>query len=305
MILIIGGAGCGKSRFAEALCQKMPAPRYYLAAMQPYGSEGEARIQKHRAMREGKGFETVERYTDYSSLKLPHRGTALLECVANLTANEMYSSDGSMSDPFERVINGIGALAAQCAELVVVTNDVGSDGIQYDPSTQAYIRSLGRINAALAARADTMIEMVAGIPTVQKGAIPEQVLQNSFIEGKGRTQMILVIGGAGAGKRSYARSLGYAESDFSSDPYDNRPVLTGLETLVREHPDQAGAAFDALLQKELVLCDEVGSGVIPLTGEDRAYREAVGALCVRLAKEAAAVVRVVAGIPSVIKGSAG
>ena len=117
------------------------------------------------------------------------------------------------------------------------------------------------------------------------------------------TVMILILGGHGAGKREYARSLGYVETDFSSVPDDGKPVLCGLESLVREDPGNADALFDALCKKDLVLCAEVGSGVIPLDRSDREYREAVGRLCIRLAKEASAVVRVVAGIPTVIKGS--
>ena len=150
---------------------KLSGPRYYLAAMQPYGEEGEARIRRHRAMRDGKGFETVERYTDYASLKLPARGTALLECVANLTANEMFGSDGSVTDPVERVLNGISAVSDQCGTLIVITNDVGSDGVRYEASTEAYIQALGQINAALAEQADTVIEMVAGIPLFLKGRL--------------------------------------------------------------------------------------------------------------------------------------
>lgn len=172
MVLLIGGSGCGKSTYAEALCMKGPLPRSYLAAMQPYGPEGEARIRRHRSLRAGKGFVTIERYTDYASLVLPERGTALLECIANLTANEMFTSDGAVSDPVERVLSGVDALDRQCDLLVVVTNDVGSDGTEYDASTTAYIKALGRINAALAARADTVLELVAGIPVPLKGELP-------------------------------------------------------------------------------------------------------------------------------------
>ena len=172
MIFLTGGSGCGKSYYAESICSAISGPKYYLAAMRPYGEEGEARILKHRAMRAGKGFETVERYTDYASLILPERGTALLECIANLTANEMFDSDETMSDPVERVLNGVCALRSQCETLIVITNEVGSDGIEYTESTQAYIRALGTVNAALAHMADTVIEMVAGIPVVLKGSLP-------------------------------------------------------------------------------------------------------------------------------------
>ncbi len=172
MILLCGGAANGKSSFAEALCMQFPEPRFYLAAMQPYGEEGEARIKRHRAMREGKGFTTIERYTDYASLTLPAHATALLECIANLTANEMFDANGGMTDPVARVLTGIEALNAQCERLIVITNDVGSDGCDYPPETQAYIHAIGTINAALAARADTVVELVAGIPIPLKGELP-------------------------------------------------------------------------------------------------------------------------------------
>lgn len=172
MILITGGSACGKSAYAESLCMKAPLPRYYLAAMKPYGEEGEGKVRRHRALRAGKGFETIERYTDYAALQLPARGTTLLECIANLTANEMFDEAGNRCDPCEKILNGVDALASQCECLVVVTNDVGSDIRTYEEGTAAYIRALGRINAALAAKADTVLELVAGIPLVVKGVLP-------------------------------------------------------------------------------------------------------------------------------------
>ena len=172
MILITGGSACGKSAYAESLCMKASLPRYYLAAMKPYGEEGKQKVRRHRALREGKGFKTIERYTDYAALHLPVRGTALLECICNLTANEMFDENGNRSDPCERVLAGVDALAAQCGLLVVVTNDVGSDIRTYEDGTAAYIRALGHINAVLAAQADTVIEMVAGIPLLIKGVLP-------------------------------------------------------------------------------------------------------------------------------------
>ena len=170
LILLTGGAGCGKSAYAEEICMRAPGPRWYLAAMRPWGEEGRARVERHRRLRAGKGFVTIERYTDYASLRLPAAGgTALLECVGNLTANEMFDGTGAWTDPAERVLAGVEGLAAQCGLLAAVTNEVGADGVCYDEGTEAYIRALGRINAALAARADTVVELVAGIPICLKG----------------------------------------------------------------------------------------------------------------------------------------
>lgn len=169
LILLTGGSGCGKSSYAEALCSRLPKPRYYIAAMRPYGDGSEEKIGRHRRMRQGKGFETIERYTDLEHLTLPQRGTALLECVCNLTANEMFDAEGNYDDPCERVLAGVAALRRQSDTLVVVTNDVGSDGGTYDAGTNAYIAVVGRINAALAREADTVYELVCGIPLKLKG----------------------------------------------------------------------------------------------------------------------------------------
>ena len=113
--------------------------------------------------------------------------------------------------------------------------------------------------------------------------------------------MILVIGGRASGKLDYIRSLGYQDDEIAEARLDERPVLYGLQELLRQKPEAAAQLLPELKGKEVVVCDEVGLGIVPLDKEDRAYREAVGRLCVQLAREAEQVVRLVCGIPQVIK----
>lgn len=170
--LLTGGSGCGKSSYGESMAVRLPMPRWYLAAMKPYGEGSQAKIERHRNMRKGKGFETVERYTDYAALTLPQKGgTALLECICNLAANEMFKDDGTVQDPCGAVMKGVKNLAAQCDNLLIITNDVGSDGCEYDPATVEYIRVMGKLNRDLAILADNVYELVAGIPIVLKGRL--------------------------------------------------------------------------------------------------------------------------------------
>ena len=173
MILLTGGSGCGKSTFAESLAVRLPAPRYYIAAMQPYDAECLRKIARHREMRKGKGFETIERQRDMEGLVLPDRGTVLLECLCNLTANEMFLPDGSMQNVCEKILYGLDRLRAQCENLIIVTNDVGSETEDYSPETRAYITALGNINRAVAEKADAVCELVCGIPILLKGSLPE------------------------------------------------------------------------------------------------------------------------------------
>jgi adenosyl cobinamide kinase/adenosyl cobinamide phosphate guanylyltransferase len=119
--------------------------------------------------------------------------------------------------------------------------------------------------------------------------------------------MILVIGGAASGKQEYVHALGYGEDQIADAALgatraDSRPVLINLHELVFADPSAAPALLDTLLTKELVTCDEVGAGVIPGVQTEREAREATGRLCNQLAQHADKVVRLVAGIPQIIKG---
>ena len=82
--LVIGAAASGKSAYAESLCLGHDGPRVYLATMEPFGEEGARRIARHRALREGKGFSTLERTRDVGAAVpgLPRGCTLLLEDVA-------------------------------------------------------------------------------------------------------------------------------------------------------------------------------------------------------------------------------
>ena len=103
----------------------------------------------------------------------PEQTAVLLECVTNLTANELFEGDGECE---ERILEGIGSLAAQCSLLVVVTGQVDQDDGDYDEGTRSYMRLLGRVNCRLAAMADQVVETVAGIPVIlkqnKKGGLP-------------------------------------------------------------------------------------------------------------------------------------
>ena len=167
--LVIGGSASGKSEYAESLLlQSEHRPRYYIATMQPFDDECHARIAKHRRMRAEKQFETIECYTGLSRLALPQRGDVLLECLGNLTANELYDPAGAGPRAQEAIVGGVDALLPQCIDLVVVSNEVCADGGGYPEGTGIYRRLLAEVNRALAVRAERVCEVVCGLPYYYK-----------------------------------------------------------------------------------------------------------------------------------------
>ena len=169
LILVSGGSASGKSEFAEGLITASDLERRaYLATMQVWDTESVRRVERHRQMRAGKGFETVECPTNLAGAVLPAGCAALLEDLSNLTANEFFRPEGP-EGAFERVLSGVEHAAGQAKLLVVVTNELFTDGMEYDPTTAAYLDVLARLNRAVARRADVVYEVVCGIPVLWKG----------------------------------------------------------------------------------------------------------------------------------------
>ena len=182
LIVISGGSGSGKSAYAEEYMMKISGncKKYYIATMQVFDEEGQTKIDRHKRMRNGKGFQTIEQpLTIEEALEkmriLEFRqeqkeNTAILECMSNLVSNEMFSKE-DMTDyniVIEKIIRGVEQLNKKLKHLVIVTNNVFEDGITYDKTTMEYIRVMGSINEKLAAMADTVIEVVVGIPLILK-----------------------------------------------------------------------------------------------------------------------------------------
>ena len=169
---ITGGAGSGKSEYAEQLAERLHAalagPLYYVATMNPAprDSDAAARIAKHQTRRAGRGYTTIECPTDIAQLRTQtlKNGVILLEDLTNLYANEVYGTSGH---PHE-VVAPLLELAQQAGAAIIVANELYSDGITYAPETDRFLRDLGGIAAALSTAADQVTEVVYGIPVQMK-----------------------------------------------------------------------------------------------------------------------------------------
>jgi adenosylcobinamide kinase/adenosylcobinamide-phosphate guanylyltransferase len=170
-ILIVGGAGSGKSQYAESVACRLGGngPKLYLATMAARDPESLARIQKHRIQRQDKGFETVERDRDLPGLTLVPEATILLEDLGNLVANELFLQEIESKNTLRIIDDGLAHLERQTRHLVVVGNDLFSDGCQYDGDTRRYLDLMAQLQNRLASRYDRVIEVVCGIPVVWKG----------------------------------------------------------------------------------------------------------------------------------------
>lgn len=200
MLVITGVSASGKSACAERRAVELAdgGPLYYVAAMEPYGEEGRRRIERHRRLREGKGFVTVECYRDIEravdmiGASRCMEATVLVECMSNLLANEMFSrgaepgtAELGPTDPtgrdsaadvwrddgderqrrlLDKMLSGLSYLSGQCRNLIVVTNEVFSDGGAYGEETEVYIKLLGALNQRLVEMADEAVEVVYTVP---------------------------------------------------------------------------------------------------------------------------------------------
>lgn len=171
--LITGGSGSGKSEYAETMVvqyHQPGKPLFYIATMEPFGAETEKKIERHRTMRKGKGFQTLECYTDlfgFVNKSSFSESSVLLECMSNLTANEVYHNlqkFPSETDLAEAIFQGIGALMKKSQNVVVVTNEVCSECTEDTVEMRCYKRVLSEINCKMAMAADRVTEVVYGIP---------------------------------------------------------------------------------------------------------------------------------------------
>lgn len=168
--LIIGQPDSGKSGLAEDMAVKRSSAdgRIYIATMIPYGEEGAARVEKHRKMRDGKGFLTIEAPFDISdafdnavsenTVSDPGSKTVLLECLSNLVANEMFERRADADRLPDRIRADLLELSGKVEHLIIVSNHFERDG-SFDAETLAYAEAMDRVNAAVERTAAEVIRL--------------------------------------------------------------------------------------------------------------------------------------------------
>lgn len=177
LTLILGGARSGKSDYAQRLAAASGRPVVYLATATAGDEEMAERIARHRAARPAH-WRTLEAPTNVGqALKAVLAGgeVVLMDCLTLLVSNLMMEEGEGVPEDrlMARVVAELEALlevcAAQGVSLIVVSNEVGMGLVPPYPMGRVYRDVLGRANQWLAARAERVVLMVAGIPLELKG----------------------------------------------------------------------------------------------------------------------------------------
>ena len=165
--LVLGGARSGKSRYAESLIAALPPPWTYLATAEAGDTEMAARIATHRARR-GPQWQTIEAPRDLvAALKSRETMPVLVDCLTLWLSNLMLA-DADIDAEIARLE---AALADTGAPVVLVANEVGSGIVPDNPLGRRFRDLQGVLNQRMAARADRVVLVVAGLPLAIKGTL--------------------------------------------------------------------------------------------------------------------------------------
>ncbi len=161
LTLVLGGARSGKSRHAEALLAHEPPPRLYIATAQAFDDEMRARIARHQADREGAGWRTIEAPVDLpAALMEDPAAPALVDCLT-LWLTNLVLGDHDIDCASRRLHT---ALVARSGPTVLVSNEVGLGIVPDNALARRFRDEAGRLHQRLAAAADVVTFLVAGIP---------------------------------------------------------------------------------------------------------------------------------------------
>jgi adenosylcobinamide kinase/adenosylcobinamide-phosphate guanylyltransferase len=166
---VFGGARSGKSAFAESLIITTGRRRVYIATAEAWDDEMRDRIAAHRLDR-GDGWETVDAPLDLAGAlaTIPADAAVLVDCATLWLTNHMLA-EHDLAVETERLLT---ALAACAAPVAVVSNEVGWGIVPDNALARRFRDAQGRLNQQMAAQADLVVGVMAGLPFALKGRLP-------------------------------------------------------------------------------------------------------------------------------------
>lgn len=166
---VVGGAASGKSAYAEALAERANMPKVYLATAQAFDDEMRRKVAQHVTQR-GPGWTTMEAPLE-TATALAGLGSdqlCLLDCATMWLSNQMMA-ERDLADAQKSLIDSILACPAR---LIIVSNEVGGGIVPDNALARSFREAQGRLNIALAAASDVVVQVTVGLPTVLKGQLP-------------------------------------------------------------------------------------------------------------------------------------
>lgn len=166
LTFVVGGAASGKSSFAEMLTRAANKPKVYIATLQPFDKEMHDKVSQHREDR-GTDWITMEAHLDVAGAVAtaePHQ-IILLDCVTLWLTNVILAEVD-----VDAAIDGLlQALADAPCDVVVVSNEVGMGIVPDNALSRKFRNAQGKVNRLIAAQADTVLTVIAGLPLALKG----------------------------------------------------------------------------------------------------------------------------------------
>jgi adenosyl cobinamide kinase/adenosyl cobinamide phosphate guanylyltransferase len=164
LTIILGGARSGKSRHGEALIGVHPPPWTYIATAEAWDDEMAARIELHRARRDAR-WRTVESPQGMSAALAEAAGMPVLVDCLTLWLTNLMLGEHDVAAATEALL---AVLAARVRPTVLVANEVGLGIVPEHRLGRDFRDAAGVLHQRLAARADRVMFMVAGLPMVVK-----------------------------------------------------------------------------------------------------------------------------------------
>ena len=164
--LVLGGARSGKSCFAERLVTSLPPPWTYIATAQAFDGEMRARISAHRERRAPE-WETVEEpfALPGALLQAEESRAVLVDCLTLWLTNHLLAGNdlGAEGARLEAALDG------RRGPVCLVSNEVGLGIVPENALSRRFRDAAGWLNQRIAARADHVVFIAAGLPMVLKG----------------------------------------------------------------------------------------------------------------------------------------
>ncbi|MCP5085455.1 MAG: bifunctional adenosylcobinamide kinase/adenosylcobinamide-phosphate guanylyltransferase [Rhodobacteraceae bacterium] len=167
--LVLGGAASGKSDFAEGFVRQTDLPRSYIATAQAFDDEMRDKIAKHQRNR-GKGWLTTEAPIDLlpAIAIQPKSNVILIDCLT-LWLSNLFLQERNVTSLGEDLLSACSAFGGP---VICVSNEVGLGIVPDSALARRFREAQGHLNREVAASADLVVLVTAGIPQALKGELP-------------------------------------------------------------------------------------------------------------------------------------